>query len=91
MPLPHRNRPNLCAGPAEISRAATAMRRCIIWARPLRMDHDMDEHQGWNAMGTTQSLVGRLEAGANRPALVTLEGVAQSLELRPEPRLGDID
>jgi transcriptional regulator with XRE-family HTH domain len=40
-------------------------------------------------MGTTQSVVGRLEAGGSRPTLVTLERVAQALGLQREIRFQD--
>jgi transcriptional regulator with XRE-family HTH domain len=40
-------------------------------------------------MGTTQSVVGRLEAGGSRPTIVTLERVARALGLHLEVRFND--
>jgi transcriptional regulator with XRE-family HTH domain len=40
-------------------------------------------------MGTTQSVVGRLEAGGSRPTIVTLERVAHALGLRLEVHFQD--
>jgi len=40
-------------------------------------------------MGTTQSVVGRLEAGGSRLAIVTLDRVAHALGLRLEVRFHD--
>ena len=41
-------------------------------------------------MGTTQSVVGRLEAGGSKPTIATLERVADALGLRLEVRFEDV-
>ena len=60
-----------------------------------RMVHELREARGLSQrelaerMGTTQSVVGRLEAGGSRPTIVTLERVAHALGLRLEVRFED--
>ena len=57
--------------------------------RELREARQLSQRQLAERMGTTQSVVGRLEAGGRRPTLVTLERVAQALRLRLEVRFQD--
>jgi ribosome-binding protein aMBF1 (putative translation factor) len=57
--------------------------------RELREARQLSQRQLAERMGTTQSVVGRLEAGGSKPTLVTLERVAQALGLRLEVRFED--
>jgi ribosome-binding protein aMBF1 (putative translation factor) len=54
--------------------------------RELREARHLSQRELAERMGTTQSVVGRLEAGGSRPTLVTLERVAQALGLRLQVR-----
>ena len=57
--------------------------------RQLREARNLSQRELAERMGTTQSVVGRLEAGGSRPTLLTLERVAQALGLRLEVRFRD--
>ena len=57
--------------------------------RQLREARNLSQRELAELMGTTQSVVGRLEAGGSRPTLLTLERVAQALGLRLEVRFRD--
>ena len=67
----------------EQAKAAYEVGRMI---RELREARQLSQRELAERMGTTQSVVGRLEAGGSRPTLVTLERVAQALGLRLEVR-----
>jgi HTH-type transcriptional regulator / antitoxin HipB len=54
--------------------------------RELREARRLSQRELAERMGTTQSMVGRLEAGGSRPTLATLERVAAALGLRLEIR-----
>jgi HTH-type transcriptional regulator / antitoxin HipB len=58
--------------------------------RELREARGLSQRQLAERMGTTQSVVGRLEAGGSRPTIVTLHRVAQALGLRLEVRFHPI-
>jgi ribosome-binding protein aMBF1 (putative translation factor) len=70
----------------EQAKAAYEVGRMI---RELREARQLSQRELAERMGTTQSVVGRLEAGGSRPTLVTLERVAQALGLRLEVRFQD--
>jgi ribosome-binding protein aMBF1 (putative translation factor) len=70
----------------EQAKAAYDIGRMI---RELREARQLSQRQLAERMGTTQSVVGRLEAGGSKPTLVTLERVAQALGLRLEVRFED--
>jgi transcriptional regulator with XRE-family HTH domain len=70
----------------EEAKAAYEVGRMI---RELRETRQLSQRQLAERIGTTQSVVGRLEAGGSRPTLVTLERVAQALGLRLEIRFQD--
>jgi HTH-type transcriptional regulator / antitoxin HipB len=70
----------------EQAKAAYEVARMI---RELREARQLSQRQLAERMGTTQSVVGRLEAGGSKPTLVTLERVAQALGLRLEVRFED--
>jgi transcriptional regulator with XRE-family HTH domain len=70
----------------EKAKAAHEMGRMI---REQREARQLSQRELANRMGTTQSVVGRLEAGGSRPTLVTLERVAQALGLQLEVRFQD--
>jgi len=52
--------------------------------RELREARGLSQRELAARMGTTQSVVGRLEAGGSRPTIVTLDRVAQALGVRLE-------
>jgi ribosome-binding protein aMBF1 (putative translation factor) len=58
--------------------------------RQLREAQQLSQRELAERMGTTQSVVGRLEAGGSRPTLATLERVAQALGLRVEVSFRDL-
>ncbi|MDQ6900829.1 MAG: helix-turn-helix domain-containing protein [Candidatus Dormibacteraeota bacterium] len=70
----------------EQAKAAYEVGRMI---RELREARQLSQRELAERMGTTQSVVGRLEAGGSKPTLVTLERVAQALGLRLEVRFQD--
>ncbi len=70
----------------EHAKAAYEVSRMI---RELREARQLSQRELAERMGTTQSVVGRLEAGGSRPTLGTLERVAQALGLRLEVRFQD--
>jgi transcriptional regulator with XRE-family HTH domain len=70
----------------EAARAAYEVGRMI---RELREARGLSQRELAERMGTTQSVVGRLEAGGSRPTIVTLERVAQALGLQLEVRFQD--
>ncbi len=53
----------------------------------LRLQRGWTQAQLAEALGTTQSVVARLESGRHRPSLATLEKIAQVLDARLEVRL----
>jgi transcriptional regulator with XRE-family HTH domain len=57
--------------------------------RGMREARGLSQRELAERMGTTQSLVGRLEAGGSRPTIVTLERVAHALGLQLEVRFND--
>jgi len=65
----------------EHARAAYEVGRMV---RELREARGLSQRELAERMGTTQSVVGRLEAGGSRPTIVTLERVAHALGLRLE-------
>lgn len=70
----------------EEAKAAYEVGRMI---RELREARQLSQRELAQRMGTTQSVIGRLEAGGSKPTLVTLERVAQALGLRLEVRFED--
>ena len=54
--------------------------------RELREARGLSQRELAARMGTTQSVVGRLEAGGSRPTIVTLDRVATALGVRLEVR-----
>ena len=70
----------------EQARAAYEVGRMV---RELRAARGLTRRELAERMGTTQSVVGRLEAGGSRPTIVTLERVAHALGLRLEVRFHD--
>jgi transcriptional regulator with XRE-family HTH domain len=70
----------------EHAQAAYELGRMV---RDLREARGLSQRELAERMGTTQSVVGRLEAGGSRPTIVTLERVAHALELRLEVRFRD--
>ena len=54
--------------------------------RELRVARGLSQRELAARMGTTQSVVGRLEAGGSRPTIVTLDRVANALGVRLEVR-----
>ncbi len=68
------------------ARAAYEVGRMV---RELREARGLSQRELADRMGTTQSVVGRLEAGGSRPTIVTLERVAQALGLRLEVHFHD--
>lgn len=70
----------------EQAKAAYELGRMI---RELREARQLSQRELAERMGTTQSVVGRLEAGGSRPTLVTLERIAQALGVRLEVRFQD--
>jgi transcriptional regulator with XRE-family HTH domain len=52
--------------------------------RELREARGLSQRELAERMGTTQSVVGRLEAGGSRPTIVTLDRVALALGVRLE-------
>jgi ribosome-binding protein aMBF1 (putative translation factor) len=58
--------------------------------RELREARGLSQRELAARMGTTQSVVGRLEAGGSRPTIVTLDRVAQALGVRLEVRFHDV-
>jgi ribosome-binding protein aMBF1 (putative translation factor) len=54
--------------------------------RDMREARGLSQRQLAERMGTTQSVVGRLESGGSRPTLATLERVAEALGLVLEVR-----
>jgi HTH-type transcriptional regulator/antitoxin HipB len=70
----------------EQAKAAYEVGRMI---RELREARQLSQRELAERMGTTQSVIGRLEAGGSKPTLVTLERVAQALGLRLEVRFQD--
>lgn len=60
---------------------------CMV--RELRESRGLSQRELAARMGTTQSVVGRLEAGGSRPTIVTLERLADALGLRLEVRFRD--
>jgi HTH-type transcriptional regulator/antitoxin HipB len=71
----------------ENARAAYEVGRMV---RELREARGLSQRELAERMGTTQSVVGRLEAGGSRPTIVTLERVADALGLRLEVRFQDM-
>lgn len=65
------------------ARAAYEVGRMV---RELREARGLSQRQLAERMGTTQSVVGRLESGGSRPTLATLERVADALSLQLEIR-----
>lgn len=70
----------------ERARAAYEVGRMV---RELREARGLSQRELAERMGTTQSVVGRLEAGGSRPTIVTLERVAHALGLQLEVRFQD--
>ena len=70
----------------EQARAAYEIGRMV---REVREARGLSQRQLAERMGTTQSVVGRLEAGGSKPTIVTLERVAHALGLRLEVRFQD--
>ena len=58
--------------------------------RELREARHLSQRELAGRMRTTQSVVGRLEAGGSKPTLATLERVAQALGLRLEVRFQEL-
>jgi transcriptional regulator with XRE-family HTH domain len=54
--------------------------------RELREERGLSQRELAERMGTTQSVVGRLEAGGSTPTITTLERIADALGLRLELR-----
>ena len=71
----------------EQARAAYEVGRMV---RELREARGLSQRELAERMGTTQSVVGRLEAGGSRPTIVTLERVAHALGLQLEVRFQDV-
>ncbi len=67
----------------EEARAAYDVGRMV---RDMREARGLSQRQLAERMGTTQSVVGRLESGGSRPTLATLERVAEALDLMLEVR-----
>jgi transcriptional regulator with XRE-family HTH domain len=70
------------AGYAQ-ARLASEIGRMV---RELREARGLSQRALAGRMGTTQSVVGRLEAGGSRPTIVTLDRVASALGVRMEVR-----
>jgi len=70
------------------ARAAYEVGRMV---RELREARGLSQRELAERMGTTQSVIGRLEAGGSRPTIVTLERVAHALGLRLEVQFHDPD
>jgi len=58
--------------------------------RQLREARQLSQRELAQRMRTTQSVVGRLEAGGSKPTLATLERVAHALGLRLEVRFEEV-
>jgi transcriptional regulator with XRE-family HTH domain len=71
----------------EQARAAYEVGRMV---RELREARGLSQRELAERMGTTQSVIGRLEAGGSRPTIVTLERVAHALGLRLEVHFQDM-
>jgi ribosome-binding protein aMBF1 (putative translation factor) len=71
----------------EQARAAYELGRMV---RELREARGLSQRELAERMGTTQSVVGRLEAGGSRPTIVTLDRVAHALGLQLEVRFHDV-
>ena len=71
----------------EQARSAYEIGRMV---RELREARGLSQRELAARMGTTQSVVGRLEAGGSRPTIVTLDRVADALGLRLEVRFHDV-
>lgn len=71
----------------ERARAAYEVGRMV---RELRQARGLSQRELAERMGTTQSVVGRLEAGGSRPTIVTLDRVAHALGLKLELRFHDM-
>jgi transcriptional regulator with XRE-family HTH domain len=71
----------------EQARSAYEVGRMV---RELREARGLSQRELAERMGTTQSVVGRLEAGGSRPTIVTLERVAHALGLRLEVNFRDV-
>jgi ribosome-binding protein aMBF1 (putative translation factor) len=70
----------------EHARSAYEIGRVV---RELRESRGLSQRELAERMGTTQSVVGRLEAGGSRPTIVTLDRVAYALGLRLEVSFHD--
>jgi ribosome-binding protein aMBF1 (putative translation factor) len=82
--LRDRRMQNPAAGKAyEEARAAYDLGRMV---RDMREARGLSQRQLAERMGTTQSVVGRLESGGSRPTLATLDRVAAALDLVLEVR-----
>jgi ribosome-binding protein aMBF1 (putative translation factor) len=57
--------------------------------RQLREARQLSQRKLAERMGTTQSVIGRLEGGGSKPTLATLERAAKALGLRLEVRFQD--
>jgi transcriptional regulator with XRE-family HTH domain len=74
-------------GAYDQARSAYEIGRMV---RELREARGLSQRELAERMGTTQSVVGRLEAGGSRPTIVTLDRVALALGLRLEVRFHDL-
>jgi transcriptional regulator with XRE-family HTH domain len=72
----------------ERARVAYEVGRMV---RELREARGLSQRALAERMGTTQSVVGRLEAGGSRPTIATLERVAHALGLRLEVHFQDME
>ena len=70
----------------EQARAGYEVGRMV---RQLREARGLSQRELAKRMGTTQSVVGRLEAGGSRPTIATLGRVANALGLELEVRFKD--
>ena len=68
-----------------MSMTAFSSEQLVTWQFPA--DVPKTQAQPVQAMGTTQSVVARLESGYHRPSLATLEKVARVLDAHLEVRL----
>ena len=70
----------------EQARATYEVGRMV---RELREARGLSQRELAERMGTTQSVIGRLETGGSKPTIVTLERVAHALGLRLEVHFQD--
>ena len=83
-----RDRRALERAPYERARLAYELARQV---RELRESVGISQRELADRMGTTQSVVARLEAGGSKPSLSTLERVAEAVGKQVEVRFRDRD